>query len=131
MTRTADMKSYKDKVPAIVIGGRCGSFLGEYLAGGYIVVLGLGCGAEAPVGDFCGTGMYGGKIYLRSETLPADLPGQVNAHGASKEELAEIEPLIAGYCERFGGNADEIKKKKFYVLTPNTRNPYRQLYCYN
>ena len=28
------MKQYKDKVPVLVIGGRTGSFLGEYQAGG-------------------------------------------------------------------------------------------------
>ena len=31
------MKEYKEKVPVLVIGGRTGSFLGEYLAGGVIV----------------------------------------------------------------------------------------------
>lgn len=34
------MKEYKEKVPVLVIGGRTGSFLGEYQAGGIIVVLG-------------------------------------------------------------------------------------------
>ena len=35
------MKEYKTKKPAIIIGGRAGSFLGEYQAGGLILVLGL------------------------------------------------------------------------------------------
>ena len=35
------MKEYKDKVPLMIIGGSAGSFLGEYQAGGIIVVLGL------------------------------------------------------------------------------------------
>ncbi|MBQ5890837.1 MAG: glutamate synthase, partial [Clostridia bacterium] len=35
------MKAYKEKVPVMVIGGTAGSFLGEYQAGGVIVVLGL------------------------------------------------------------------------------------------
>ena len=35
------MKAYRDKVPVMVIGGCAGSFLGEYQAGGVIVVLGL------------------------------------------------------------------------------------------
>ena len=35
------MKAYRDKRPVMVIGGRTGSFLGEYQAGGYIIVLGL------------------------------------------------------------------------------------------
>ena len=35
------MKAFKEKVPIMVIGGTAGSFLGEYQAGGVIVVLGL------------------------------------------------------------------------------------------
>ena len=35
------MKAYGDKLPALVIGGAAGSFLGEYQAGGVILVLGL------------------------------------------------------------------------------------------
>lgn len=34
------MKAYRDKQPVMVIGGEAGSFLGEYQAGGTIVVLG-------------------------------------------------------------------------------------------
>ena len=64
------MKEYKDKIPAIVVGGVAGSFLGEYQAGGVIVVLGLHRENQPIAGYFCGTGMHGGKIYLRSDTLP-------------------------------------------------------------
>ena len=60
------MKEYKEKVPVLVIGGRTGSFLGEYQAGGIIVVLGIGSEDRQPVGNFCGTGMHGGRIYLRT-----------------------------------------------------------------
>ena len=35
------MKAYQDTLPVMVIGGRTGSFLGEYQAGGLILVLGL------------------------------------------------------------------------------------------
>lgn len=35
------MKAYEEKVPVMVIGGSVGSFLGEYQAGGRIIVLGL------------------------------------------------------------------------------------------
>ena len=35
------MKAYKEKIPVMIIGGCAGSFLGEYQAGGIIIVLGL------------------------------------------------------------------------------------------
>ena len=34
------MKAYQEKIPVMIIGGYAGSFLGEYQAGGIIVVLG-------------------------------------------------------------------------------------------
>lgn len=124
------MKAYKEKLPVIVIGGRTGSFLGEYQAGGIIIVLGLGC-EDVPVGYFCGTGMHGGKIYLRTDKLPHDLPPQVLASKADDSELAEIMPYIDEFSEHFGISRDEIMAKSFYVLKPNSRNPYKQLYCAN
>ena len=35
------MKAYREKQPVLIIGGEAGSFLGEYQAGGIIIVLGL------------------------------------------------------------------------------------------
>lgn len=42
------MKEYKDKIPVMVIGGKAGSFLGEYRAGGIIIVLGM-CDDDKPI----------------------------------------------------------------------------------
>lgn len=125
------MKEYKEKVPVLVIGGRTGSFLGEYQAGGYIVVLGMGFEDTQVVGRFCGTGMHGGKIYLRTENLPGDLPAQVKAKEAGKEDLAEISGYVKNFCEKFDKDYDDIMNSKFFVLTPDTKNPYKQLYTQN
>ncbi|MDE6964034.1 MAG: glutamate synthase, partial [Lachnospiraceae bacterium] len=35
------MKAYREKIPVMIIGGCAGSFLGEYQAGGIIIVLGF------------------------------------------------------------------------------------------
>lgn len=125
------MKQYHEKVPKIIVGGCCGSFLGEYQAGGVILVLGLGAEGRVPVGRFCGTGMHGGRIYLRTEHLPADLPAQVTAEPADEEDLCEIRPLVTEYCERFGCETENILKSHYYVLKANSKNPYRQLYVHN
>ena len=125
------MKAYKDKLPVLVIGGRCGSFLGEYQAGGIIIVLGLGCEGRVPVGNFCGTGMHGGKIFLRTEELPPDLPVQVEASVATADELEEIAPYLDSYCEKFGADPKALKASKFYILKANSKNPYKQLYVQN
>jgi glutamate synthase domain-containing protein 3 len=124
------MKEYKDKKPVIVIGGRVGSFLGEYLAGGLIVVLGIDCEA-VPVGNFTGTGMHGGKIFIRTDKELSNLPAQVAAERASGDDLKEIEPYVSEFAELFGLSAASLLKDKFYVLRPNAKNPYKQLYTAN
>ena len=50
------MKAYREKKPILVIGGRTGSFLGEYQAGGLIIVLGLNDDGKNIVGNFPCTG---------------------------------------------------------------------------
>ncbi len=125
------MKEYREKVPKIVIGGCCGSFLGEYQAGGVLLVLGIGCEDRPPVGNFCGTGMHGGRIYLRTEHLPPDLPAQVAVRDAGPEDMACVAPLVERYCGKFGADREKLLASHYYVLTPNTSNPYRQLYVNN
>lgn len=122
------MKEYQDKIPVLIVGGNAGSFLGEYQAGGRIIVLGLGVEDQPRVGNFCGTGQHGGKIFLRTNDLPADLPKQVTAKKATAEDLEEIRGDLMEYCGEFGGDAEALLKDTFFVLTPNTKNPYKQLY---
>lgn len=125
------MKEYRDKVPLLVIGGKAGSFLGEYQAGGIIVVLGLGEEGHCPVGSFVATGMHGGKMYLRTTHLPPDLPRQVNASDADEIDLAALRPAVEAYCVHFGGDAAALLRDHYYVITPNTSTPYKQLYVAN
>ena len=124
------MKQYRDHIPVLVIGGKAGSFLGEYQAGGVIVVLGKGCEGKQPTGFFCGTGMHGGRMFLRCDEDP-DIPVQIKAEVATDEDKASIRSFVQEYCDNFGGNADEILKEKFYVLTPNSNSPYKRMYTFN
>ena len=62
------MKAYKQHKPVIVIGGRAGSFLGEYQAGGLILVLGLHTDGRPIVHFFPYTGMRR-KIWRRSHPM--------------------------------------------------------------
>ena len=124
------MKEYKDKKPVIVVGGRTGSFLGEYMAGGLIVVLGIGADS-VPVGNFTGTGMHGGRIFIRTDRELGGLPEQVTAEIAAEEDMAEIVPYIAQYAKHFVADAAALANDRFYVLQPNAKNPYKQLYTAN
>lgn len=125
------MKQHQEKIPALVAGGEAGSFLGEYQAGGYIVILGLNTKDKPPVGRFCSVGMHGGKMFLRTESLPYDLPAQVLGKKATKEDMAEIMPYLEAYCQAFVYPLQRVIDHPFYVLTPNTKNPYKRLYTIN
>ena len=47
------------------------------------------------------------------------------------EDKEEIKAYIENYCKFFGGNAEELLKSDFFVLTPDSGNPYKQLYVQN
>lgn len=125
------MKAYQQKQPLLVIGGEAGSFLGEYQAGGTIIVLGLHTEGRPPVGNFCGMGMHGGRIFLRTERLPADLSDRLLCHPANPAEMDGIRPALETFCNRFGEDLEEIMSSSFYVIQPDNRNPYKQLYTAN
>ncbi len=125
------MKAYRDKLPAIVIGGRAGSFLGEYQAGGVIVVLGMNSDGKRIVGNFPCTGMHGGKMFLRSSCSDIVFPRQVTAHIAAASELEEAEKYVRSFCELFGYDAVKMLDAPFTVITPDSKNPYKQMYVAN
>ncbi len=123
------MKAYGEKSPVLVIGGSCGSFLGEYQAGGVIVVLGLDRPDEV-LGYFCGTGMHGGAIYVRGNIRRERLPRQVRVCEANREDLSRIEPYLQKYVTLFERTIPD-DGTPFWLLTPNSNDPYRQLYVAN
>lgn len=125
------MKAYGDRLPVMVIGGRAGSFLGEYQAGGIIIVLGLTESSRPIVSNFPCTGMHGGKLFLRSDCRDILFPGQVVARPAGEEDLQEIETYLHTFCRLFGGRCRELLRHPFTVVTPNSSDPYRQLYVTN
>ncbi len=125
------MKAYRDTVPVIVIGGVAGSFLGEYQAGGIIIVLGLAQPGRRIVGNFPCTGMHGGKTYLRGSCEGIAFPRQVTARAAVQADLEEIKACISEYCGLFGADMGEILRSPFTVITPDSKNPYQQMYVAN
>lgn len=122
------MKAYMEHQPVVVIGGKVGSFLGEYQAGGTIVVLGIGVDGAFPAGGYCGTGMHGGAMYIRSDVPPTELAPQVVAELCTPAMLEPAMACIENYCHYFDADIKEILAKSFYKLTPGANNPYNDLY---
>ncbi|MBQ7595916.1 MAG: glutamate synthase, partial [Clostridia bacterium] len=125
------MKAYKDKKPQLIIGGTAGSFLGEYQAGGFIVVLGLQCDSRRIISNFPCTGMHGGKMYIRSDCRDIHFPSQVTAQEAKAEDLCELKNILLDYCAVFNYDINSIMDHPFTVVSPDTKNPYKQMYVAN
>jgi glutamate synthase domain-containing protein 3 len=125
------MKAYKENFPVIVIGGDAKDFLGEYMAGGLIIVLGLNKN-NTPVGDFVGTGMHGGKIFVRTEgNLEKCILGkEVKVVELDKEDTELLKKYIDNFCKHFGFDNKEVLNSRFVKLYPYSHRPYGKLYAY-
>ncbi len=49
---------------------------------------------------------------------------------ATKENLEEISLSIDEFCRVFSLDKEAVMQQHFFVLTPNTSNPYKRLYTY-
>ncbi len=124
------MKGYQDMNPAIVVGGKAGDFFAEYMAGGIMIVLGLGLAPDEDiVGNYCGTGMHGGVIYLRGEVAPEQLGKEVKVVSLTKEDTRILDEYLHNYCRYFGVEREEIDKKPFRKLIPYNKRPYGNMYA--
>lgn len=127
------MKSYLGKIPVIVIGGKAGDFLGEYMAGGCIVLLGI-LGMDSPErplsGNYLGTGMHGGVIYVRGEIEPFRLGKGLASADLQEGDQHRLERLISAFAENFRLDAEEILDGGFTKVLPPTHRPYGSMYAY-
>jgi len=124
------MKSYKSQIPVIISGGRAGDFFGEYMAGGILILLGLDKTDRPFVGDYVGTGMHGGVIYLRGEFEDHQLGAEVGVKEINEEDEKTLEKLLREYADDFQLDYDEIRAKPFKKLVPISHRPYGKLYAY-
>ncbi len=124
------MKAYEENRSILVIGGRSGSFLGEYLAGGIIIVLGLGHEGENITGYFCGNGMYAGTIYLRTETTPLNLSDKLIKRSVGDEEKANVlRPILSDFASVFSVSEEECLSGSFMAIEADKAKSYSQLYA--
>lgn len=123
------MKEYQDKKPVLVIGGSAQDFLGEYMAGGVLVVLGMKSrnGSKA---KFIGTGMHGGVIYLKGDVEPHQLGKEVGVAELDDKDRQLLAEIVEEYAAHFGGDAKEILKQHFIKLTPRHLRPYGRIYAH-
>ena len=125
------MKEYQDKKPVLVIGGTAQDFLGEYMAGGILILLGLNLAEDGyHRAKFIGTGMHGGVIYIRGSIENYQLGKEVGVARLKETDTRLVRNYVDEYTAHFGGDADRIMEHKFIKLFPRWLRPYGRLYAY-
>ncbi len=125
------IKEYREQRPVIVIGGTAQHFLGEYMAGGVLVVLGLTLApGERHIATYIGTGMHGGVMYLRGEVADYQLGREVARLPLEEADWTRLRQLVEEYAAHFDRDPDAILDAPFTKLAPLSSRPYGQLYAY-
>lgn len=125
------MKEYQGKKPMVIIGGTAQDFLGEYMAGGILILLGLNLKAgERHKATFIGTGMHGGVIYMRGEVQKFQLGKEVGVAELDESDYLLLKGLVGEFASHFDYDANEILKYQFTKLFPLYLRPYGRLYAY-
>ncbi|MFC1870395.1 hypothetical protein ACFLYE_03920 [Chloroflexota bacterium] len=125
------MKEYQDKKPVLVIGGTAQDFLGEYMAGGVLILLGLNLAeGEHHRAKFIGTGMHGGVIYLRGSVEDYQLGKEVGVTELTEEDYSILKQFAGEFAAHFGYETEVVLRHKFIKLFPRWLRPYGRLYAY-
>jgi len=125
------MKEYQGKKPVIVIGGTAQDFLGEYMAGGILILLGLNLDeGQSHRARFIGTGMHGGLIYIRGNVEDYQLGKEVGLVELDEKDHQILHQFVGEFAAHFGYNAETIMKCSFIKLFPRWLRPYGRLYTY-
>ncbi|MBD3196137.1 MAG: hypothetical protein GF317_13850 [Candidatus Lokiarchaeota archaeon] len=132
------IKEFERKFPVVIIGGTAKDFLGEYMAGGLVIALGLHFTEDGTIEEsrypICGnelaTGIHRGKIILRTEE---DLESRLGV-GAKEYKLEKttekvMKEFLDEYCEIFNIPQEIMYRKPFKVIKPISKRPYGGNYC--
>ncbi len=123
------MKAYKDMNPTVVVGGCAGAFMGEYMAGGTLILLGLTKDKnKAVTGNYLATGMHGGSIFIRGEVDDNLLWNQAMTIKPTDEDYKVIQENVKEFCNIFKNDYNKIMKEEFVKVVPKSTRPYGHLY---
>ena len=95
------------------------------------MVLGQNRGDKRIVHNFPCTGMHGGKLFLRGDCTDVTFPGQVSTRTPTDADHILIRKYVTEYCSLFGADIEKVLRSPFTVVTPDSANPYKQMYVAN
>ncbi len=121
---SVQMREYGKDRPYMVIGGTVDDYLGEYMAGGRTVILNT---MKSEVGNYIGSGMIGGKIFIRGRIEP----GKIGLQPPARElqsflKALSLKNLIGS--DDFQKLAGRSYAEAMNILTGKAREFGRKLY---
>ncbi len=123
------MKAYKEMNPTVVIGGCSGAFMGEYMAGGILILLGLTKNENKPItGHYLATGMHGGTIFIRGKVDEHLLWSEAQIYEPTDDDYERIEKNVKEFCNLFKIDYNMVMEEGFVKVLPKSSRPYGHLY---
>jgi len=123
------MKQYKEKRPILVVGGSARAFLGEYMAGGLLIVLGRN--GNPPVAERgIGSGIHGGEIFVRGNVDEKLLGVGAKQAPASAEQKESVRPVIEDFARSFGLDPAPFVNAEYTRIAPASARPFASKYTW-
>jgi len=123
------MKQYMEKRPVLVVGGSARAFMGEYMAGGLLVVLGL-TGIPPLSERGVGSGIHGGEIFVRGDVPDNILGVGAKQKPASDDEKHTIAPVVRDYASRFSLDPTPLLASDYTRIVPASTRPFANKYTW-
>jgi glutamate synthase domain-containing protein 3 len=123
------MKQYMEKRPILVVGGSARAFLGEYMAGGLLIVLGLS--GIPPISERgVGSGIHGGEIIVRGNVDDICLGVGAKQQPVTEEEMKVFLPIIEDFAKAFGIDATALRTDNYTRIIPSSARPFANKYTW-
>lgn len=124
-----NMKQYREKRPILVVGGSARAFLGEYMAGGLLIVLGLD--GVTPVSERgVGSGIHGGEIIVRGSVDKIYLGGGADQKKLTNEQKKMIRPILEDFARTFTLDPEPILTAEYSRIIPASTRPFANKYTW-
>ena len=123
------MKQYQEKRPIVVVGGGARAFLGEYMAGGLLIVLGMN-GVQPISEQGVGSGIHGGEIYVRGSVNDRFLGVGAKQAPVTPEQRAMIAPIIEDFARSFGIDPAPLLKEEYTRIAAVSARPFASKYTW-
>jgi glutamate synthase domain-containing protein 3 len=124
------MKQYKEKRPILIVGGHARAFLGEYMAGGLIIVFGMNKTGPAVAERGIGSGIHGGEIFVRGKVDEKYLGVGAKALTMDESDRQRIAPIIRDFGEKLGIDPAPLIASDYTRIVPASARPFAGKYCW-